>query len=96
MLSSSYVATVGLGSALAQAADEVLGDGHGFVVATARREAGVWRGQELVAWYLARAQRRVSLPTSLLWLVIDAAVVGVFYFVFTRYLHVRLPQGMFF
>ncbi len=49
-----------------------------------------------LTWYLARAQRRVSLPTFLLWLVIDAAVVGAFYFVFTRYLHVRLPQGMFF
>ena len=50
----------------------------------------------LLAWYLGRAQRRVTLPTSLLWLVISAAVVGVFFFVFTRYLHVRLPQGMFF
>ena len=50
----------------------------------------------LLTWYLARAQRRVTLPTSLLWLVINAAVVGFFYFVFTRFLHVRLPQGMFF
>ncbi len=45
---------------------------------------------------LGRAQRRVTLPTLLLWLVISAAVVGIFYFVFTRFLYVRLPQGMFF
>ncbi len=49
-----------------------------------------------LSWYLARAQRRVTLPTFLLWLVIDAAVVGTFYYVFTRFLHVRLPQGVFF
>ena len=50
----------------------------------------------VLTWYLGRAQRRVTLPTSLLWVVFSAAVVGAFYFVFTRFLHVRLPQGMFF
>ncbi len=53
-------------------------------------------GFAFLTWYLGRAQRRVTLPTSLLLLVINAAVVGIFYFVFTRFLHVRLPQGMFF
>ena len=46
------------------------------------------------AWYLALARRKVTLPTLALWLVIATGEVAFFYFIFTRLLHVPLPEGM--
>jgi hypothetical protein len=46
------------------------------------------------AWYLALAQRKVTLPMLTFWLVIAAGEVAFFYLIFTRLLHVPLPQGI--
>jgi hypothetical protein len=46
------------------------------------------------AWYLALARRKVSLPALSLWLVIAAGEVTFFYLIFTRLLHVPLPEGI--
>ena len=46
------------------------------------------------AWYLALARRKVTLPTLALWLVIAAGEVAFFYLIFTRLLHVPLPEGI--
>ena len=46
------------------------------------------------AWYLALARRKVTLPTLALWLVVAAGEVAFFYLIFTRLLHVPLPQGI--
>ena len=45
--------------------------------------------------YLALARRSVSLKTFLLWVVIVFGEVTFFYLVFTRLLHVPLPEGWF-
>ena len=44
------------------------------------------------AWYLAR--RKVTLPALALWLAVAAAEVAFFYLIFTRLLHVPLPEGI--
>ena len=46
------------------------------------------------AWYLALARRKVTLPTLALWLVVAAGEVAFFYLIFTRLLHVPLPEGI--
>ena len=46
------------------------------------------------AWYLALARRRVTLTALTLWLVVAAGEVAFFYFIFTRLLHVPLPEGI--
>ena len=46
------------------------------------------------AWYLALARRKVTLPALCLWLVIAAGEVAFFYLIFTRLLHVPLPEGL--
>ena len=46
------------------------------------------------AWYLAQARRKVTLPTLALWLVVAAGEVAFFYLIFTRLLHVPLPEGI--
>ena len=46
------------------------------------------------AWYLALARRKVTLPALALWLVIAAGEVAFFYLIFTRLLHVPLPEGI--
>lgn len=46
------------------------------------------------AWYLALARRKVTLPTLALWLVVAAGEVTFFYLIFTRLLHVPLPEGI--
>ena len=46
------------------------------------------------AWYLALARRKVTLPTLAFWLVVAAGEVAFFYFIFTRLLHVPLPEGI--
>jgi len=46
------------------------------------------------AWYLALARRKVTLPTLALWLVVATGEVAFFYLIFTRLLHVPLPEGI--
>jgi len=46
------------------------------------------------ACYLAQARRKVTLPTLALWLVVAAGEVAFFYLIFTRLLHVPLPEGI--
>ena len=46
------------------------------------------------AWYLALARRKVTLPVLALWLVVAAGEVAFFYLIFTRLLHVPLPEGI--
>ena len=46
------------------------------------------------AWYLALARRKVTLPALALWLVVAAGEVAFFYLIFTRLLHVPLPEGI--
>lgn len=45
--------------------------------------------------YLAMARRKVTIQIFLLWLVIVFGEVTFFYLVFTRLLHVPLPEGWF-
>lgn len=47
------------------------------------------------AWYLARARRKVGFATLGFWLLIAAGEVTFFYLIFTRLLHVPLPEGVF-
>ncbi len=49
-----------------------------------------------IAFYLALARRRVSPATFVGWVVIAAGEVAFFYFIFTRLLHIPLPEGWFF
>ena len=46
------------------------------------------------AWYLALARRKVTVLTLALWLVVAAGEVAFFYLIFTRLLHVPLPEGI--
>jgi hypothetical protein len=46
------------------------------------------------AWYLALARRKVTLATLALWLAVAAGEVAFFYLIFTRLLHVPLPEGI--
>ncbi len=46
------------------------------------------------AWYLALARRKVTLPALALWLVVAVGEVAFFYLIFTRLLHVPLPEGL--
>ena len=46
------------------------------------------------AWYLAQARRKVTLPALALWLAVAAGEVAFFYLIFTRLLHVPLPEGI--
>jgi len=46
------------------------------------------------ASYLALARRKLTLPAVALWLVIAAGEVAFFYLIFTRLLHVPLPEGI--
>ena len=46
------------------------------------------------AWYLARARRNVTLPALALWLAVAAGEGAFFYLIFTRLLHVPLPEGI--
>ena len=48
------------------------------------------------ACYLALARRKLTLPSVAFWLVIAAGEVGFFYLIFTRLLHVPLPEGVLF
>ncbi len=50
----------------------------------------------LIALYLALARRRVSVLVFVGWVVIAILEVGFFYLVFTRLLHIPLPEGLFF
>ncbi|MBU2054993.1 MAG: tripartite tricarboxylate transporter TctB family protein [Proteobacteria bacterium] len=50
----------------------------------------------LLALYLALAGRRVSPARFALWVGIVACEVAFFYLIFTRLLHVLLPEGWFF
>jgi hypothetical protein len=47
----------------------------------------------LLAAYLALARRRVTGSVFAMWVVIAAAEVTFFYLIFTRLLHVPLPEG---
>jgi hypothetical protein len=49
-----------------------------------------------LAYYLALARRRVGLLTFVGWVLIIAGEVGILYLIFTRFLYVPLPQGIFF
>ena len=49
-----------------------------------------------IALYLALARRRVSLPAFAAWVLIAAGEVAFFYLIFTRLLHIPLPEGWFF
>lgn len=49
-----------------------------------------------IALYLALARRRVSLPAFAVWVLIAAIEVAFFYLIFTRLLHIPLPEGWFF
>ena len=46
------------------------------------------------AWYLSLARRKVTLATLALWLAVAAGEVAFFYLIFTRLLHVPLPEGI--
>ena len=46
--------------------------------------------------YLARARAEVTIKKFLVWLPIVVAEVTFFYLIFTKVLHVQLPEGMFF
>ena len=46
--------------------------------------------------YLARAREEVTIKKFLIWLPIVIAEVTFFYLIFTKVLHVPLPEGMFF
>ena len=50
----------------------------------------------VMALYLAYARRRVSIPMFGLWVLIALGEVTFFYLIFTRLLHVPLPEGWFF
>jgi hypothetical protein len=50
----------------------------------------------LLATYLALATRRVGAPSFALFVLIAIGEVAFFYLVFTRILHVPLPEGLFF
>jgi hypothetical protein len=50
----------------------------------------------LIALYLARASRRVSPGIFAAWVLIAAGEVTFFYLIFTRLLHIPLPEGWFF
>jgi hypothetical protein len=50
----------------------------------------------LIALYLALARRRVSVPVFAGWVLIAVVEVSFFYLVFTRLLHIPLPEGWFF
>lgn len=47
-----------------------------------------------LAYFLALARRRVTLSTFALWVVIVVSEVAFFYLIFTRLLHVPLPEGL--
>jgi hypothetical protein len=49
-----------------------------------------------LAYYLARARRRVGILTFVGWVLIIAGEVGILYLIFTRFLYVPLPQGILF
>ena len=46
-----------------------------------------------VTYFLARARNQVSMGRLAGWLVIISAEIGFFYYIFTRLLHVPLPEG---
>lgn len=50
----------------------------------------------LIAAYLAHARRRVSAAALAGWVAIAAGEVAFFYFVFSRLLHIPLPEGWLF
>jgi hypothetical protein len=50
----------------------------------------------LIALYLALARRRVSVGIMIAWVAIAAGEVTFFYLIFTRLLHIPLPEGWFF
>jgi hypothetical protein len=49
-----------------------------------------------IALYLALARRRVSVAAFATWVLIAAGEVAFFYLIFTRLLHIPLPEGWFF
>jgi hypothetical protein len=46
-----------------------------------------------LVYYLALANRQVSLKVMARWVVIVIFEVGIFYFIFTKFLHIPLPGG---
>lgn len=50
----------------------------------------------VIVVYLAQARSKVTMRQFLVWFPIVIAEVTFFYLIFTRVLHVPLPQGMFF
>lgn len=46
-----------------------------------------------LVYYLALANRQVSLKSMAGWVVIVIFEVGIFYFIFTKFLHIPLPGG---
>lgn len=48
----------------------------------------------VAAIVMTLARRKVTLPTLALWLVVAAGEVTFFYLIFTRLLHVPLPEGI--
>lgn len=48
-----------------------------------------------VTYFLARARKQVTMARLAGWLVIISAEIGFFYYIFTRLLHVPLPEGWF-
>ncbi|SMC23324.1 Tripartite tricarboxylate transporter TctB family protein [Desulfacinum hydrothermale DSM 13146] len=50
----------------------------------------------LIVIYLARARTSVTIKKILVWVPIVIAEVTFFYVIFTRFLYIPLPEGMFF
>jgi hypothetical protein len=50
----------------------------------------------MIALYLALARRRVTVGTFMAWILIATCEVTFFYMIFTRLLHIPLPEGWFF
>lgn len=49
-----------------------------------------------LVWYLAVAQRQVRWPQLAMWFAVVVIEVGFFYVVFSRFLYIRPPRGLFF
>jgi hypothetical protein len=50
----------------------------------------------IIALYLALARRRVTVGILIAWVLIATGEVTFFYLIFTRLLHIPLPEGWFF
>lgn len=49
-----------------------------------------------LAYYLASARQKVTLPKFIYWVAIVAVQIAIFYLVFSKMLYVPLPKGLFF